>query len=92
MIHILVMYNNIDKFIRSLRPLVSKHEIRSLCIKLLAFQSEPIFIFHQATCQNGKTLKRGTHESIGGNQRNFNKLALIFIGESKILARNTRSK
>ena len=65
MIHIFVMHKNIDKFVRSSRPLVSKHEIRSLCITLLAFQSEPIFIFYQGTCQNGKALKRGTHESDG---------------------------
>jgi len=81
--HTLTMYNNNDKFIRSSRPLVSKHEIRSLCIGLLAFQCEPIFIFHQGTCHNRKALKRGTHESFGEHQHNFNKLALIFIEKIK---------
>ena len=92
MIHILVIHNNIEKFVRSSRPLISKHEIRSLCIRLLAFQSVPIFMFHQGACHNGKALKRGTHEAFWVNQHKFNKLALIFIGESRILARNTRSK
>jgi len=35
----------------------SKHKIRSLCIKLLAFQSKPIIMFHQGICQSGKALK-----------------------------------
>jgi len=35
----------------------SKHEIRSLCIKLLAFQSKPIIMFYQGTCQSDEALK-----------------------------------
>ena len=75
MIHILVMQNNIDKFIRLSRTLVSKHKIRSLCIRLLAFQSEHIFMFHQDTCQNGKALKRGTHESFGGESTQLSQVS-----------------
>jgi len=44
-------------------------------------------MFYQGTCQNGKALKRGTHDPFGENQHNLNKLSLIFIGKSRIFAK-----
>ena len=49
---------------------------------MLVFQSEPIFMFHQDTYQNGKALKRGAHISFEGESTNFHKFALIFSKKS----------